>query len=182
MEGKEGRGGREESETHDQRNLQQTAQLLLLTPARLGVHQPSLVTQRAIAPHQHVARNRLPENFDLEDVGDDLLGLPVNVGVDERNVVVASNDVAEGGKPLLDSLDGDRGGKRIADVLELLVGARAGQEETVSVSCRGRHDGRGTAQRDGVSTVSPHDAGPQGTGSQFEREKLSRTHRRRVDR
>jgi hypothetical protein len=54
--------------------------------------------------------------------------------VNERYVVVAGDDVAKGGETLLDSLDGNRGGERVSDVLKLLVGTGVGEEETVSVS------------------------------------------------
>jgi hypothetical protein len=39
----------------------------------------------------------LPEDLDLEDVGNDLFGLSVDVRVYEGNVVVAGDNVAEGG-------------------------------------------------------------------------------------
>lgn len=94
----------------------------------------SLVGERTVRSDEHVGRDRLTEDLDLEHVGDDLLGLSVNIRVDERNVVVARDDVSERRQSLLDSLDGDRRGERVSQVLELLVGRRVGKEESVSVS------------------------------------------------
>jgi hypothetical protein len=118
----------------DERHLEQRAQLLLLAPARLGVDEAALVGEGAVAADEDVGRDRLPEDLDLEDVGDDLLGLAVDVRVDEGDIVVARDDVAEGRQPLLDPLDRDRRRERVADVLELLVGARRREEETVPVA------------------------------------------------
>lgn len=94
----------------------------------------SLVAERTVRSDEHVAGDRLTEDLDLEHVGDDLLRLPVNVRVDEGHVVVARDHVPERGQSLLDSLDGDRRGERVSQVLQLLVGRRVGKEESVSVS------------------------------------------------
>lgn len=118
----------------DERHLKQAAQLLLLAPARLGVDEAALVRERAVRADKNVGRDRLPENLDLEDVGNDLLSLAVDVRVDKRDVVVAGDDVAKGREPLLDPLDRDRGREGVADVLQFLVGARRGEEETVPIA------------------------------------------------
>ena len=100
------------------------------------MHQRALVADPAIAPHEDVIGDGLTEDLDLEDVGDDLLRLSVDIGVDERHVVVGGDDVAEGGEALLNALEGDSGGERVAEVLKLLVGGGGRDEETVSVSWR----------------------------------------------
>lgn len=86
--------------------------------------QTHLVRQGAVAPDEHVGRNSLAEHLDLERVGDNLLGLAVNVGVHERDIVVARDHVAEGRETLLDALDRDARRERVAQVLQLLVGRR----------------------------------------------------------
>jgi hypothetical protein len=48
-----------------------------------------LIAQRTIAPHEDVTSHRLPKHFYLQRIGDDFLGLTINVGVNERDVVVA---------------------------------------------------------------------------------------------
>jgi hypothetical protein len=54
--------------------------------------------------------------------------------VDEGDVVVARDDVPESGQPLLDALDRDSLGQRIAQVLEFLVRRRGRDEESVPVT------------------------------------------------
>ncbi len=55
----------------------------------------ALVGDRAIAADENVVRDGLPEDFDLEDIGDDLFRFPVDVGVHEGDVVVARDDISE---------------------------------------------------------------------------------------
>ncbi|KAJ3530863.1 hypothetical protein NMY22_g8394 [Coprinellus aureogranulatus] len=78
------------------RHLQQTTQLVLVLYTRLGMHESTLVGNRTITPNKDVIGDRLPEYFDFEHVGDDFLGFAVDVGVDEGDVVVARDYVAEG--------------------------------------------------------------------------------------
>ena len=67
--------------------------------------------------------------------------------MDECDVVVAGDNVAEGGEPLLDALDANSVWEGVAEVLEFLICGRRGDEQTVSVSCA---DGeRGTWTCDG---------------------------------
>ena len=94
----------------------------------------SLVRDRAVRADEDVVCDGLAENLDLEYVRDDLLRLAVDVGVHERDVVVARDDVAERGEALLDSLEGNGVGEGVAEVLELLVRRRRGHEEPVAVA------------------------------------------------
>lgn len=120
--------------TYHQWHLQQTRQFVLILHTCFRVDETALVRDRAIAAHEDVIGDGLSEDLDLEHVGDDLLGLAVDVRVDERDVVVACDDVAERGEPLFYALDRDCVGEGVAEVLELLVGGRRRYEETVSVS------------------------------------------------
>ena len=52
----------------------------------------------------------------------------------ECDVVVAGDDVSEGGEALLDALDGDGFGEGVAEVLELLICCGRGDEEAVAVT------------------------------------------------
>ncbi len=64
-----------------------------------------LVRQGAVRANEDVLSDGLPEYFYLEDVTDDLLRVLVDVWVDEGNVIVTGDDVAEGGELLVDTLD-----------------------------------------------------------------------------
>ena len=118
----------------DQRHLQQTRQLILILNRGLGVHDPALVAQRHVAPRQHVIRNRLPEDFDAEDVGDYFFGFAFQVWVDEGYVVVCADYVSERREAFFDALDFYAVGDRVAEVLEFLVGCGGGDEEAFFVS------------------------------------------------
>jgi hypothetical protein len=61
------------------------------------MHNPALVRDHTIASNKDIVRNCLTEDLDLEHIRDDLLCLSVNVGVDEGDIVVAGDDVSEGG-------------------------------------------------------------------------------------
>jgi len=64
--------------------------------------------------------------------------------VDERDVIVAHDDVAQGAQPLLDTLEGDFGREGVSEMLQFLVGRRAGYEETVTVPGGQSADDAGT--------------------------------------
>lgn len=83
--------------TYHQRYLQQTAQLILVLYTRLGVYKPTLIRNGAIGADKNVIRDSLAKNLDLQDVGDNLLRLAVDIRVDERNIVIACDHVAECG-------------------------------------------------------------------------------------
>ena len=122
----------------DERNLEQGRQLLLLLDRGLGVHKAALIADRAIAADEHVAGDRLAKHFDAEHVGDDLLRLLVEVGVHERDIVVACNAVAKRRQALLDATNLDIVGQRVAQVLQLLVGGGGRHQETILVAWRQR--------------------------------------------
>jgi hypothetical protein len=98
------------------------------------VDEGALIADGAIAPDEDVIGDGLTEDLDLEDVGDDLLGLAIEVRVDEGDVVVAGDDVAQRGETFLDALDGDAVGEAVAEVLEFLVGRRGRNEEAMSIA------------------------------------------------
>ena len=118
----------------DQRHLQQRRQLVLVLDTRLGMHQTALVAQAHVRAHKHIVRDRLAEHLHPQDVGNDFLRLALEVRVDEGNVVVGGNDVAEGREALLDALDAHAVGERVAQVLQLLVRGGGGDEQALAVA------------------------------------------------
>ncbi len=62
------------------------------------------------------------------------LSHPVEVGVDQRDVVVAGDDVTEGRQPLLHSLDPHSVWQTVSDVLQLLVCRVVWHQKTVTVT------------------------------------------------
>jgi hypothetical protein len=86
------------------------------------VHEASLVGYSAITADEDVIGNGLAEYFYFEDVCDDFFGFAVEIGVDEGYVVVACDDVAQGGETFLHTLDRDGVGEAVPEVLEFLVG------------------------------------------------------------
>jgi hypothetical protein len=98
------------------------------------VHEPARIRERHVGAGEDVGSDGLAEDLDAERVGDDLFGLALEVRVDEGDVVVAADDVAEGGEALFDSLDSYGGGKGVAQVEEFLVCGGGGDEEAFAVS------------------------------------------------
>ena len=94
----------------------------------------ALVRDCTIRADEDVVRDRLTEDFDFEDVRDDLLRLAVDVRVHQRDMVVARDHVSERREPLFDALERDGVRERVSQVLQLLVGRRRGHEEPVAVA------------------------------------------------
>ena len=59
------------------------------------MHESSLVRDCAITSHEDIIGDCLSEDFNLQYVGNDLLGLAINVWVYEGDVVVTRDDVSE---------------------------------------------------------------------------------------
>lgn len=148
--------------THHQGDLQQGRQLVLVLNGRLWVDEASLVGEDAVGADEDLLRHRLTENLHLQGVCQDLLRLlraergftvtsgqlaqdtsghggrysgshPVEVGVDQRHVVVAGDDVAERRQPLLHPLHLDGLRQAVSDVLQLLVRRVVGHQEAMTV-------------------------------------------------
>lgn len=106
-----------------------------------------MVAQPTVTPYEYVVCDRLTEYFDLEDVGNDFFGFPVDIGMDECYVVVTRDDVPECGETFFDTLDRDCVGERVAQVLEFLIGRGGRDEESMSVPCDESTDDSGTSDR-----------------------------------
>lgn len=94
----------------------------------------ALVAQGTVRANQHVVGNGLSEHLHLEHIGNDFLCLTVDIGVAQRNIVVAGNHVAQSRQTLLHTLNRHRVGERVSQVLQLLVGGGRGHKETVAVA------------------------------------------------
>lgn len=103
-------------------DLQERGELLLVLDGGAGMDEATLIAKSTVGADKDVAGDGLAEDFDTEDVGDDLLSLAIQIGMDEGDIVVASDDVSEGRETLLDSLDGNLIGQAVPQMLELLKG------------------------------------------------------------
>jgi hypothetical protein len=117
-----------------QRHLQETAQLILVLDRRLGVYEAAGIRQRHVGAREDVGGDGLAEDLDAERVGDDLFRLALEVGVDERDVVVAADDVAKRRQALFDALDRHGRGEGVSQVLKFLVRRGGGNEEAFAVA------------------------------------------------
>ena len=105
--------------------------------------EPSLVCDRAVRADEDIFGDGLAEDLDLEDVRDDLLRLAVDVGMNERDVIVACDNVTERGETLLDTLEGDGVWEGVTEVLELLVRRRRWYKKPMAVAgCKTTDDAR----------------------------------------
>lgn len=75
--------------------------------------------------------------------------------MDQRHVVVAGDDVPEGGQALLHPLDADSLRQTVPDVLQLLVGGVVGHQQAVTVpwSCDQHRQSVRTPRPDGRARV-----------------------------
>jgi hypothetical protein len=94
----------------------------------------SLIRDRAVRANKDILGDSLTEDLHLEDICDYLLRLAVDVGVHERDVVVARDNVAERGEAFFDTLKRDGVWESIAEMLQLLVRRRRRHEEPMSVA------------------------------------------------
>ncbi len=121
--------------TYHERYLQQATKLVLVLNAGLRVHDATLIRDHGVTAHQHVVGDGLPEDLHLQHIRDDFLRFPVNIWVDQGNIIVARDDVPECRQSLLYPLDRDCIGEGIAQVLKLLVCGGGGYEQAVTVPC-----------------------------------------------
>ena len=68
------------------------------------MHDAALVRESHVRAHEHVVGDGLAEDFDAQDVGDYFFGFALEVWVDEGDVVVGDDYVAEGGEAFFYSL------------------------------------------------------------------------------
>ena len=98
----------------DEGHLQQTAQLVLVLDRGLWVDEPPGAGEGHVGAREDVGGDGLAEDFDAEGVGDDFFCFALQVRVDEGDVVVAADDVAEGREALFDTLDRHGRGEGVA--------------------------------------------------------------------
>lgn len=72
------------------------------------MHEGALVGDGGVGAYEDVVCDGLAEDFDFEDVGNDLFGFSVDVWVDEGDIVVAGDDVAQSTESLFNALQCDR--------------------------------------------------------------------------
>lgn len=97
----------------------------MLCGRRHRVDESAAVRERAERADERVARDGLAEDLDAEDVADDFFCFSVELGVHQRHVVVARDDIAERGETLFNALNHDFVGEAITEHLQLLVGGGA---------------------------------------------------------
>jgi len=111
------------------------------------VNEASVIGERAIRADEGLACDSCPIGFDLEHVLDDLFGVFVQFGVDEGDVVVASNDISEGAEPFFDSLNFDGVGETVSKDLKFHVGGHHGDDQSVLVGGDKSADSLGVSDR-----------------------------------
>jgi hypothetical protein len=95
-----------------QRNLQQRRQLLLILNRRSrmylktkstpignltmihGSYESTLVTEGTVTSHTNISSNSLSKHFHTKNIPNNLLRLPLNVGMYEGYIVIARDDIA----------------------------------------------------------------------------------------
>ena len=84
--------------------------------------QTACVCEGTVAAHERLACDRCLECFDTKNVLDDFLCRIVNFRVHKCHLIIACDHIAQGRKPLLDSLDPDIVRQLIADDRKFTIG------------------------------------------------------------
>jgi hypothetical protein len=105
----------------------------------------TLICDCTIWADEDVFCDRLAEDLDFEDVRDDLLRLAVDIGVHQRDVIVASDHVPKRRESLLNALKGNGVREGISQVLQFLVRRCGRYEEPVAVAGGETADDAGAA-------------------------------------
>ena len=66
------------ADTYHQWDLEQRRQFILVLDTGPWVNHATLVVQHTVTADQHVVRNRLAKDLDLENIGNDFLGFLYN--------------------------------------------------------------------------------------------------------
>jgi hypothetical protein len=120
--------------TYNQWNLQERGKLVLLLYRGFRVHNTAQIIKHTIAAHQDIIGDCVAENFNIQNVGNDFLSFLVQIGMDQSDVVVAGDHVAQRRQTLLDASNLNGIGQAVANVLQLLVRGGIGHEQTVSIA------------------------------------------------
>jgi hypothetical protein len=115
-------------------DLKKSRKLIHILDGALGVHKSTLVGKSGVRADESMSANSLSENLNTKNVVDDLLGLSVDIRVNQSHVIVGDDDVSESAETLLNSLYDYAVWQSVSDVLHLLVCGCVGEEETASVS------------------------------------------------
>lgn len=98
---------------------------------------PAVIAEFAITPDERLPAHDLTEYLYAEDVAYDVLSLPIDIGMDEGDVIVTRDDVPQCRQAFLDALYHDGIGEGIAQVRELDVGGGIRDEQSATIA-RGR--------------------------------------------
>lgn len=93
---------------YTKRNLQQTSKLVLVLNGAVGMNQSALVAEGTIAANQYITGDSFAKHLNLQRVGNNFLSFAVNVGMNQSNVIIARNNIAQCTKTLFNSLNGNR--------------------------------------------------------------------------
>ena len=92
------------------------------------MNETTLVGENTVATHESITGNRLTEDLNSQNISDNFLSFllcklyriityTIEIGVQESNVVVTSNEIAQRRKTFVNTLNNDFIRKRITDVL-----------------------------------------------------------------
>lgn len=120
--------------TGDYGNLEKGRELVHIADGSLRVDDAALVGDDRVAADKSIVSNGGTEGLHLEGVTNNFLGFLAQVGVEESDVIVGDDAVSKSREALLDALELDRVGERVAKVLKLLIGGDGRDYEAVTVS------------------------------------------------
>ena len=134
--------------TGNQRYLQQRGEFFLLLNRCFRMNDATLIGEQRIAADENAIGDGLSKALDVQCIREDLFGFLVQIGMDERDVIVAGNDISQRRQTLFAPSQTNVVRQRIANVLQFLIGGRRGNEKAMTIANRQTaHDTAITCER-----------------------------------
>lgn len=120
--------------TSAKRDLEKVRQLIELVSRGEWMDESSLVVNDHICSNEGVSSDGGSENFDSEGVLDNFFGFLADIGVNERVVIIADDDISQSRELLVDDFNFDILREGVSDVLLFDISDIIWKEETIFVS------------------------------------------------
>ena len=134
--------------TGNQRHLQQRGQFFLLLNRCFRMNDAALIGEQRVAADENAIGNGLPKALDVQCIREDLFGFLVQIGMDESDVIVAGNDIAQRRQTLFAPSEANVVRQRITNVLQFLIRGRRRNEKAMAIAhCQTAHDTAITCER-----------------------------------
>jgi hypothetical protein len=100
----------------------------------------SLIGKFGVTSDQGLTAHRLSKDFDAQDIRYNFFRFPIRIGMNQSDVIIGGDDIAQSTKSFFNALDDDLVGKGIAQMIQFLIGGGIGDEQSSDIANRGATD------------------------------------------